>query len=66
MKVVTLWIRGIQATIDRDPVSGSVRGRSSQMNASVNLNVLTRVDLRNLQNNAIIYHNSICFSRIKM
>jgi hypothetical protein len=30
-------------------VSGSVRGRSSQMNASVSLNIRTTVALRSLQ-----------------
>jgi hypothetical protein len=54
--VETFLIRGIQAAIARDPVSGSVWGKSSQINASVSFNVLTRVALRNLQQNAIIRH----------
>jgi hypothetical protein len=44
-----LSTRGIQAAIAKDPVSGSVWGRSSQMNASVSLNIRTRAALRNLQ-----------------
>jgi hypothetical protein len=56
MKVVTFWIRGIQATIATYPVSGSVRGKSSQMNASVSLNIRTTVALRSLQQNEIIRH----------
>jgi hypothetical protein len=56
MKVVTLWMSGIHAAIARDPVSGSVRGKSSQINASVNLNVRKTVALRNLRQNTIIRH----------
>jgi len=45
------WIREIQAAIVRDPVTGSVVGRSSQMNASVSRNIRTIASLRNLINN---------------
>jgi hypothetical protein len=45
---VNFWIRGIQAAIVRDPVTGSLVGRSSQMNASVNSNIRTIASLRNL------------------
>jgi len=46
--VVNFWIRGIQAAIVRDPVTGSDVGRSSQMNASVSRNIRTIASLRNL------------------
>jgi hypothetical protein len=39
-------------------VLGSVMGRSSQMNASVSLNIRTRAALRNLQKNTILHHIS--------
>ena len=45
---VNFWIRGIHAAIVRDPVTGSVVGRSSQMNASVSSNIRTIASLRNL------------------
>jgi hypothetical protein len=36
-----LWIRGIKPAIVRVPVTGSLVGRSSQMNASVSRNIRT-------------------------
>jgi len=45
---VNFWIRGIQAAIVRDPVTGSLVGRSSQMNASVSNNIRTIASFRNL------------------
>jgi len=48
--VANFRIRGIQAAIVRDPVTGSVVGRSSQMNASVSRNIRTIASLWNLIN----------------
>jgi hypothetical protein len=47
-------------------VSGSVRGKSSHMNASVIFNIRTTVALRNLQQKAIFRHISRCLNRINI
>lgn len=56
IRATAVWIRGIQATIVKEPVSGSVVGKSSQMNASVSLSTRTIASPRNLWHRTVIHH----------